>query len=90
MINDANDLLCYDNNLIWFKGKRINNPNTHGTGCTLSSAIASNLAKGYKIDESIKRSKDYLSMCLASMLDLGKGSGPLDHGFNIKEIQYND
>lgn len=90
MINDANDLLCYDNNLIWFKGKRINNPNTHGTGCTLSSAIASNLAKGYKIDEAIKRSKDYLSMCLASMLDLGKGSGPLDHGFNIKEIQYND
>lgn len=90
MVNDANDLLCYDNKFVWIRGKRINNPNTHGTGCTLSSAIASNLAKGYPIDIAIKRAKSYLSLCLADMLDLGKGSGPLNHGCMIKEIEYND
>lgn len=90
MVNDANDLLYYDNKLVWINGKRINNPNTHGTGCTLSSAIASNLAKDYSIEDAIKRSKYYLSNCLAQMLDLGKGSGPMDHGWNIKEIEIND
>ena len=64
-------------------GKRINNPNTHGTGCTLSSAIASNLAKGFSLEESVERAKDYISGALAAMLDLGKGSGPMDHGFAI-------
>lgn len=68
----------------WFEGKRINNPNTHGTGCTLSSAIASNLAKGFSMEESVNRAKDYISGALAAMLDLGKGSGPMDHGFAIK------
>ncbi len=90
MVNDANDLLYYDNKLVWINGKRINNPNTHGTGCTLSSAIASNLAKDYSIEDAIKRSKCYLSNCLAQMLDLGKGSGPMDHGWNFKEIEIND
>ena len=89
-INDANDLLCYDNRLIWINGKRINNPNTHGTGCTLSSAIASNIAKGYDIETSIRRSKAYLSRCLNDMLDLGKGRGPMNHGVNIREEEYND
>lgn len=78
-INDSNDLLFVNNELIWFKGERIDNPNTHGTGCTLSSAIASNLALGYDIKDSIKNAKAYISTCLRSMLDLGKGSGPLDH-----------
>ena len=86
-INDANDLLFYNNELTWINGKRINNPNTHGTGCTLSSAIASNLAKDYDIVSSIKRSKYYLSKCLMQMLDLGAGSGPMDHGWNFKEIE---
>lgn len=86
-INDANDLLFYNNELIWINGKRINNPNTHGTGCTLSSAIASNLAKDYDMVSSIKRSKYYLSKCLMQMLDLGAGSGPMDHGWNFKEIE---
>ena len=90
MVNDANDLLYYDNKLVWINGKRINNPNTHGTGCTLSSAIASNLAKDYSIVDAIKRSKYYLSNCLAQMLDLGKGSGPMNHGWNFKEIEIND
>ena len=64
-------------------GHRIDNPNTHGTGCTLSSAIASNLAKGYSLEESVERAKEYLSGALAAMLDLGKGSGPLAHNFDI-------
>lgn len=83
-INDANDLLYTDGSLCWFEGKRINNSNTHGTGCTLSSAIASNLAKGYSLADSVKRSKDYISGALAAMLDLGKGSGPMMHNFNLQ------
>ena len=87
-INDANDLLYFNGEYIWINGKRINNPNTHGTGCTLSSAIASNLAKDNSILDSIKKAKLYLEDCLNEMLDLGKGSGPLDHGCSIKE-KYN-
>ena len=83
-LNDANDLLYEKGTYHWFEGKRINNPNTHGTGCTLSSAIASNLAKGYSMEESVNRAKDYISGALAAMLDLGKGSGPMDHGFAIR------
>ncbi len=82
-INDANDLLYRNDSFTWFKGKRINNSNTHGTGCTLSSAIASNLAKGFDLDDSVKRAKDYISGALSAMLDLGKGSGPMDHSFAI-------
>ena len=83
-INDANDLLYANGELIWFAGKRIDNPNTHGTGCTLSSAIASNLAKGFSLTESVQRAKDYLSGALAAMLDLGKGSGPMNHAFDLQ------
>jgi hydroxymethylpyrimidine/phosphomethylpyrimidine kinase len=82
-INDANDLLYADGNCKWFSGKRINNPNTHGTGCTLSSAIASNLAKGYDLESSIQRAKDYISGALAAMLDLGAESGPMNHAFDL-------
>lgn len=82
-INDANDLLYANGELTWFEGKRINNPNTHGTGCTLSSAVASNLAKGFTLAESVQRAKGYISGALAAMLDLGKGSGPMDHAFNL-------
>ena len=71
-LNDANDLLYVNGAYRWFEGKRINNPNTHGTGCTLSSAIASNLAKGFSMEESVNRAKDYISGALAAMLDLGK------------------
>lgn len=83
-LNDANDLLYRDGSYQWFHGKRINNPNTHGTGCTLSSAIASNLAKGYQLESSVERAKEYISGALAAMLDLGKGSGPMNHGYDIK------
>ena len=83
-INDANDLLYANGELHWFEGKRIDNPNTHGTGCTLSSAIASNLAKGYALSESVQRAKDYISGALAAMLDLGEGSGPMNHAFDLQ------
>ena len=82
-INDANDLLYADGETVWFTGKRIDNPNTHGTGCTLSSAIAANLAKGYSLADSVRRAKDYISCALAAMLDLGQGSGPMDHAFAL-------
>lgn len=82
-INDANDFLYVEGTKKWFLGKRIDNPNTHGTGCTLSSAIAANLAKGYDLDVSIQRAKDYISGALGAMLDLGKGSGPMNHAFNL-------
>lgn len=83
-LNDANDLLYTDGSYRWFKGKRIDNPNTHGTGCTLSSAIASNLAKGLPMEVSVERAKEYISGALSAMLNLGQGSGPMDHGFAIK------
>ena len=83
-IHTANDLLFADGTYHWFEGKRIDNPNTHGTGCTLSSAIASNLAKGYDLQTAVERAKEYISGALAAMLDLGSGSGPMDHGFAIK------
>nr|WP_298570060.1 bifunctional hydroxymethylpyrimidine kinase/phosphomethylpyrimidine kinase [uncultured Mogibacterium sp.] len=83
-LNDANDLLCTGDGLRWFKGKRIDNPNTHGTGCTLSSAIASNLAKGMSLEDSVDQAKRYISGALAAMLDLGKGKGPMDHAFAVE------
>ena len=83
--NDANDYLYGDEGGTWFYGKRIDNPNTHGTGCTLSSAIAANLAKGLCLSEAVDRAKTYLSGALAAMLDLGKGSGPMNHAFAIGE-----
>ena len=82
-INDANDLLYSKGELIWFEGKRINNPTTHGTGCTLSSAIAANLAKGYDLEQAIESAKNYISGALSAMLDLGRCSGPLDHAYII-------
>ena len=83
-INDANDLLYADGQLTWFTGKRIDNPNTHGTGCTLSSAIAANLAKGFALIESVQQAKTYISGALSAMLDLGQGSGPMDHAFSLQ------
>ena len=84
-INDANDLLCTKEGFRWFKGKRINNPNTHGTGCTLSSAITSNLAKGHDLETSVELAKEYISAALSYMLDLGQGSGPMNHAFNLTD-----
>ncbi len=82
-VNDAVDLLYADGETQWFEGKRIDNPNTHGTGCTLSSAIAANLAKGYELKDAVRKAKDYISAALAEMLDLGQGRGPMDHAFDL-------
>ncbi|MCH5333921.1 MAG: bifunctional hydroxymethylpyrimidine kinase/phosphomethylpyrimidine kinase [Agathobacter sp.] len=82
-VNDADDLLYADGEYYWFEGRRIDNANTHGTGCTLSSAIAANLAKGCDLAESVKRAKDYISGALSAMLNLGQGSGPLNHAFDL-------
>lgn len=85
--NNADDLLYErtegEEKIIWYPAERIANPNTHGTGCTLSSAIAANLAKGFSMEESIKRAKEYISGAIGAMLNLGQGNGPLDHMWNI-------
>ena len=83
-INDADDLLYSGGELRWFRGKRIATANTHGTGCTLSSAIASELAKGLGLESAVERAKAYISGALGAMLDLGHGSGPMDHMFDLK------
>ena len=83
MINDANDYLFTGDSGEWLKGRRINTTNTHGTGCTLSSAIAANLAKGFTLVEAVRLAKDYISGALGAMLDLGKGCGPMAHAFNL-------
>ena len=83
-VSDANDLFFDGDGVQWFRVKRIDNPNTHGTGCTLSSAIASNLAKGHDLAASIQGAKEYLSGALAAMLDLGQGSGPLHHAYDLR------
>lgn len=84
-INDANDVLYADGKFLWFPQERIENSNTHGTGCTLSSAIASHLAKGEPIEFAICSAKKYLTECLKAGLDLGKGSGPLMHNYKFSE-----
>ena len=85
--NDANDYL-FDGAGTWFYGKKIDTTNTHGTGCTLSSAIAANLAKGYDLKTSIGRAKSYLTGALSTGLNLGKGRGPLNHGFNLRGVDF--
>lgn len=84
-ISDANDLLFMEGGQKWFPGRRIINPNTHGTGCTLSSAIASGLAKGWGLEKAVQRGKEYVSGALEAMLDLGKGSGPMNHAFGLRK-----
>ncbi len=87
--NNANDYL-FDGAGHWFYGRRVDTQNTHGTGCTLSSAVAANLAKGYDLKNSVGRAKNYLTGALSTVLNLGKGSGPLDHGFNLRGSDFND
>ena len=84
-LEDASDCLCQNGKIRWFEGKRIVNDNTHGTGCTLSSAIAAWLAKGAGLEEAVEKAKDYISGALAYGLNLGKGSGPLNHGFLLEK-----
>ncbi|MFS0861903.1 bifunctional hydroxymethylpyrimidine kinase/phosphomethylpyrimidine kinase [Fredinandcohnia sp. 179-A 10B2 NHS] len=84
----ADDLLYSSGEFIWFPGNRVDNPNTHGTGCTLSSAIACNLAKGFDSKTSIREAKRYISGALEAGLDLGKGSGPLNHCYALTPMSF--
>lgn len=81
--NVASDLLYADGCEKWFETKKIDNPNTHGTGCTLSSAIACNLASGIPMEEAVKNAKEYITGAIGAMLDLGKGNGPLEHTYKL-------
>lgn len=81
--DDADDILYHGGGVFVFGSKRIDNKNTHGTGCTLSVAIASNLAKGMKLPEAVRRAKEYITGAIEAGLDLGHGRGPLDHGYDI-------
>ena len=83
-LNDANDLLFAGGDYRWFEGERIDTNNTHGTGCTLSSAIAANLAKGFDLGQSIECAKDFITGTLGYGLDLGAGSGPMNHAFDLR------
>ncbi|MBQ7953768.1 MAG: bifunctional hydroxymethylpyrimidine kinase/phosphomethylpyrimidine kinase [Clostridia bacterium] len=86
MVCDASDLLFDNGKIKWFETKKIDNPNTHGTGCTLSSAIACNLAQGKTMEEAVKNAKEYLTVAIGAMLDLGKGHGPLDHTYKMETM----
>lgn len=81
---DADDILYHEGKVFEYRAERIDNPNTHGTGCTLSSAIASNLAKGMAVPEAVEFAKKYVNGAIRSGLDIGRGRGPLDHGYDIK------
>ena len=82
-INTADDVLYKNGNIKWFRGEMIDNPNTHGTGCTLSSAIAANLAKGYDLESAVDSAKKYVTGAISAMLDLGSGRGPMNHAYKI-------
>lgn len=83
-VSDSDDVLLHDGEFYVFGMKKIDNPNTHGTGCTLSSAVACNLAKGMTVPDAVKKAKEYITGAIRAGLDIGKGRGPLDHGYCIK------
>ena len=88
---DAQDLLIpgADKPAVWFRAPFIENPNTHGTGCTLSSAIACGLAEGNTMEQSVQKAKEYLTGAIAAGLDLGAGNGPLDHFYKYERMEKN-
>lgn len=80
----CNDLLYDSGRIAWFKNEKVNNPNTHGTGCTLSSAIAANLALGMSLADSVKCAKQYITGAINDMMNLGRGNGPLNHLWQLR------
>jgi len=83
LTESSDDLLYTEEKMIWITGRRIDNSNTHGTGCTLSSAIACSLANGCSLEQSVKNAKDYITGALNDQLNIGKGSGPLNHMWGL-------
>ena len=86
--NECDDCLLYENNIIWLKGKKVNTKNTHGTGCSLSSAIACCLALGLDIVESCKKAKKYVYMAILNNPNIGRGNGPINHCFALKNQMF--
>lgn len=78
-VSGADDVLCHDGDVFWFEAPRIDTADTHGTGCTLSSAVACGLAKGCGMRDAVDAAKRYVAGALAAGFRMGKGSGPLDH-----------
>jgi len=83
LVTGSDDLLYMDGDCIWYEQERINNMNSHGTGCTLSSAIACNLAEGHDVNTSILNAKNYITGALKANFSIGKGRGPLNHCWNL-------
>ena len=85
-VGNADDILFDGESFTVFPGQRINTKNTHGTGCTLSSAIASYLALGCDLVTAVRKAKEYVTGAIAHALELGKGNGPTDHFFMYREV----
>lgn len=85
---DADDFVFDGKEKLWLRGKRFDTKNTHGTGCTLSSAICANLANGYGLFDAVKNAKEYINGAIENSLAIGSGCGPTNHfykTFNKKE-----
>ena len=91
-INDANDLLYADGEMVWFEGKRIDKPNTHGTGCTLSAAFAAALARKEELTMAAKSAKSFIEQAIISgaEYEIGNGHGPVNHNFNPLRMLSNE
>lgn len=85
-LTGAADVLFDQNQILWFEEKPLKTFNTHGTGCTLSSAMACFLAKGFTLEESVFQAKQFLTGAIGAGLNLGKGPGPLHHGYLFSEL----
>ncbi len=81
--NEATDILYNGKKFEYFNSKRIKTKNTHGTGCTLSSAIASNLAREFTIIQAISKAKEYINTAIQHSLSIGKGVGPTNHFYEL-------
>lgn len=86
LTDTADDLLYFQGKGHWIAGKRIDNSNTHGTGCTLSTAIACALAQGLKPQQALIQAKQYLMNALRAQLNLGAGAGPINHMYRLSDM----
>lgn len=81
----SNDLLYAVGECIWIPGQHVKTKDTHGTGCTLSSAIATFLAQGFSLADSVRRAKNYITHAIQAGLSLGHGHGPIAHNYTLQE-----
>ncbi len=85
LVDDATDIFFDGQEIKYFQSERIKTKNTHGTGCTLSSAIASGLAKGCIVEDAITSAKEYITIAIKHSLSIGKGVGPTHHFYKLYE-----